>query len=120
MPQIALDHVQIAIPPASEDEARRFYSEVLQLEEMTKPQALQSSGGVWYRLATGELHLGVEADFRPARKAHPALRVADIDEFAARCAAAAIDPTWDDRIPGVRRFYVADPFGNRIEILQAG
>jgi catechol 2,3-dioxygenase-like lactoylglutathione lyase family enzyme len=65
-----------------------------------------------------ELHLGAEADFAPARKAHPALRVDDIDGLAARCEAAGLAPRWDDRYPGTRRFYVHDPFGNRIEILQ--
>ena len=118
MTTIDLDHVLVAIPPGSEAEGRAFYSGVLGLEEIPKPASLEAMGGAWFQLGNAQLHLGVEADFRPARKAHPAFRVADVDAAAARCAAAGLPIQWDDRYPGVRRFYVADPFGNRVEILQ--
>ena len=115
---VALDHVQLAMPAGGEREARGFYAGVLGLEELEKPETMKESGGAWYRGGTVELHLGVERDFRPARKAHPGLRVDDVDALAARCTEAGFPVEWDDRYPGVRRFYVHDPFGDRIEILQ--
>jgi catechol 2,3-dioxygenase-like lactoylglutathione lyase family enzyme len=115
---VALDHVQLAMPAGEEARARAFYSGVLGIEELPKPGPMQSSGGVWFRSGGIELHLGVEGDFRPARKAHPGLRVDGIDELAVRCESFGYAPEWDERYPGVRRFFVHDPFGNRIEILQ--
>ena len=115
---LALDHVQLAMPAGAEERARAFYRDVLGFEELEKPASMQASGGAWFRSGEVEIHLGVEADFRPARKAHPALGVADADAAAARWAALGCGVEWDDRYPGVRRFYVHDPFGNRIEILQ--
>jgi catechol 2,3-dioxygenase-like lactoylglutathione lyase family enzyme len=114
-----LDHVQIAAPPGSENDARRFYGDVLGLEEIPKPEAMRASGGVWFRIANHELHIGIESGFAPARKAHPGLRVeaAELDALAARIEAAGAPVDWDERYPGVRRFYTADPFGNRIELL---
>lgn len=114
----ALDHVQLAMPAGGEDEAREFYHGVLGMDELPKPPALRASGGVWFRSGDVELHLGVEAEFRPARKAHPALRVDDLDAFAARCETAGLEIQWDERYSGVRRFYASDPFGNRIEFLK--
>ena len=113
-----IDHVQLAIPRGGEEEGRSFYAGVLGLEEVEKPEAMRAMGGAWFRAGAVELHLGIEADFRPARKAHPGLMVDDIDAVAGRVAAAGLPVEWDDRYPGVRRFYVYDPFGNRIEILQ--
>jgi catechol 2,3-dioxygenase-like lactoylglutathione lyase family enzyme len=115
---LSLDHVQLAMPRGGEDAARAFYGGVLGMEEVEKPAPMRSSGGAWFRAGGMELHLGVEDGFRPARKAHPGLRVDDVDAHAVRCAAAGVPVEWDDRYPGVRRVYVADPFGNRIEILQ--
>jgi catechol 2,3-dioxygenase-like lactoylglutathione lyase family enzyme len=115
---LGLDHAQLAIPPDGVEVARAFWEGVLGLQEMEKPEPLKAMGGAWFRAGSAEIHLGVEADFRPARKAHPALMVNDIDGVAARCAAAGWPIQWDDRYPGVRRFYVHDPFGNRVEILQ--
>ena len=114
-----LDHVQLAAPPGSEDEARRFYGELLGLEEIPKPEPMRVSGGVWFRLGEQELHIGIEDAFAPARKAHPGLRTqpGELDVIAARLSAAGAPVDWDQRYPGVRRFYTADPFGNRIEIL---
>jgi catechol 2,3-dioxygenase-like lactoylglutathione lyase family enzyme len=115
---LALDHVQVAAPRGCEDEVRRFYGGVLGLEEIEKPPALRSRGGVWFRVGAQELHVGVEEPFTPATKAHPALRIADLEELRARLAAAGATIVDDDgTIPGVRRFYTADPFGNRIELL---
>jgi catechol 2,3-dioxygenase-like lactoylglutathione lyase family enzyme len=107
-----LDHVQVAIPPGGEDAARRFYAGLLGLRE--KPEPMRATDGVWFEPG---VHLGVERDFAPARKAHPGLRVADLDAIAARVADAGSDVEWDERWPGVRRFYTRDPFGNRLELL---
>ena len=109
-----LDHVQVAIPPGGEDAARRFYAGLLGLREMEKPEPMRATDGVWFEPG---VHLGVERDFAPARKAHPGLRVADLDAIAARVADAGSDVEWDERWPGVRRFYTRDPFGNRLELL---
>jgi catechol 2,3-dioxygenase-like lactoylglutathione lyase family enzyme len=109
-----LDHVQVAAPPGCEAEARAFYGELLGLAEVEKPESLRARGGVWFE----QLHVGVEDDFRPARKAHPALRVQDIDALAARLSGAGKRVEWDAALPGIRRFYTADPWGNRIELLE--
>lgn len=112
-----LDHVQLAMPAGQEDAARAFFGGLLGMEEEAKPESLASRGGCWFRAGAVALHLGVEADFRPQRKAHPALGVADLDALAQRLQAAGHEVLWDDAIPGVRRFYAADPFGNRIEFV---
>jgi catechol 2,3-dioxygenase-like lactoylglutathione lyase family enzyme len=112
----ALDHVQLAMPAGGEEAARGFYHGLLGLAEVEKPESLRAGGGVWFEPS---IHLGVEADFRPARKAHPGLRMPDLDGVAARLARAGVEVQWDERLPGVRRFYVHDPFGNRIELLTA-
>jgi catechol 2,3-dioxygenase-like lactoylglutathione lyase family enzyme len=108
-----LDHVQVAAPPGCEADARAFYGGLLGLAEVEKPEPLRARGGVWFE----QLHVGVEEDFAPARKAHPALRVDDLDGLAARLAAAGAPVQWDESLPDVRRFYTADPWGNRIELL---
>jgi catechol 2,3-dioxygenase-like lactoylglutathione lyase family enzyme len=113
-PAATLDHVQVAMPPGGEEAARRFYAGLLGLAEIRKPEALEANGGVWFEPG---VHLGVEASFWPARKAHPGLRMADLDGVAARLEAAGADVEWDERLPGVRRFYTHDPFGNRLELL---
>jgi len=113
----AIDHVQLAAPPGCEVEARRFFAELLGLEELEKPVALRARGGVWFRVGEQELHVGVEEEFAPARKAHPAFAVARYDELLARLHAAGVRVTDDASIPGVCRCYVADPWGNRIELV---
>jgi catechol 2,3-dioxygenase-like lactoylglutathione lyase family enzyme len=115
---VILDHVQLAGPAGCEDDARRFYGELLGLDEIDKPEPLRPSGGVWFRAGEHELHIGIEDPFAPARKAHPGFRVepGELDAIAATLAEAGAPVDWDDRYPGVRRFYTADPFGNRIEI----
>lgn len=114
-----LDHVQVAAPPGCEPEARRFYGELLGLAEVDKPPALQARGGAWFALDGTQLHVGVDAGFAPALKAHPALRVSagQLSELAARLEAAGAPVAWDDDLPGCARFYTADPWGNRIELL---
>lgn len=110
-------HVQLACPAGTENALRAFYVGALGFEEVPKPPALAARGGCWFRRDGVELHLGVEADFRPARKAHPGLLVADLDGWAARLRAAGAPVTFDDDFPGMRRFYTEDPNGNRIEVL---
>ncbi|GAA4225614.1 catechol 2,3-dioxygenase-like lactoylglutathione lyase family enzyme [Streptosporangium album] len=113
-----LHHVQLACPPGSEAALRGFYGGVLGLAEIPKPPALAVRGGCWFRGHGIELHLGVEADFRPARKAHPGLLVADLDGWARRLTEAGYPVAFDDDFPGMRRFYSEDPHGNRLEFLE--
>lgn len=113
-----LDHVQVAIPEGTEAEARAFYGGALGLRELTKPETLQGRGGVWYALGAQALHLGVEREFQPARKAHPALLVRDLDAVRRRLAALGVAVREDVPLPGVARCFVFDPFGNRIELVQ--
>jgi catechol 2,3-dioxygenase-like lactoylglutathione lyase family enzyme len=115
----AIDHVQLAAPPGCEPAARRFYGELLGLSELSKPAALAARGGVWFAIGSGpqQVHIGVQAAHAPARKAHPAFAASDLDALAARLEAAGHRVRWDDTLGGVRRFYVDDPWGNRIEIL---
>lgn len=117
--EVELDHVQIAAPPDCEEAARRFFGDLLGLAEVEKPEPLRARGGVWFALGERQLHVGVEAGFEPARKAHVALWVgaAELDDLAARLAGAGAPPAWDEALPGERRFYSEDPWGNRIEFL---
>ena len=114
---LRLDHVQLAIPAGAEAACRAFYVGVLGMTELQKPPELANRGGLWVRSGDVEIHLGVEADFRPARKAHPGIVVADIEALAARLQAAGHATAWDEAIPGVRRFFAADPLGNRLEFI---
>jgi catechol 2,3-dioxygenase-like lactoylglutathione lyase family enzyme len=113
-----IHHVLLACPAGTEDISRAFYSGVLGLAEIDKPPALASKGGCWFRGHDIELHLGVEADFRPARKAHPGLLVTGIGQWAARLEAAGYPVLHDDEFPGMQRFYSQDPHGNRLEFLE--
>lgn len=119
---VGIDHVQVAAPKGCEDQARRFYGELLGLPEIPKPAALAARGGVWFQVGDQQLHVGVEEPFAPAGKAHPALRVtpAGLDVLAGRLAAAGAPLTWDEALPGARRCYTADPWGNRLELLASG
>lgn len=119
MGPIAIDHVHLAMPAGGEDRARAFYAGVLGLSEVAKPGSLAEDGGAWFKSGDVELHLGVEIDFQPARRAHPALRVRGLDQLAAIVKASGSEVEWDDRYPGVRRCFVHDPFGNRIELMEA-
>ena len=113
----AIDHAQLAAPHGSEDAARRFYGELLGMQEIPKPPVLAKRGGVWFASGVVQVHIGIEQDFRPARKAHPALRCVDYDGFIARLRGSGIEVTETDNIPGVRRAHICDPFGNRIELV---
>jgi|SRR5262245_16329542 catechol 2,3-dioxygenase-like lactoylglutathione lyase family enzyme len=115
----SIDHVQVAGPPGCEPAARSFYGDLLGLREIPKPPGLSARGGVWFQLGEQELHVGVEPEFRPALKAHPAFRCVDPDALAGALEQAGIPVTWDNDLPGVRRFYTADPFGNRLEVMAA-
>jgi catechol 2,3-dioxygenase-like lactoylglutathione lyase family enzyme len=113
-----LHHVQLAIPPGGEDRCRAFWGEVLGMEEVAKPPVLAARGGCWFRGGAVEVHLGVEEDFQPARKAHPGILVDGLTALASRLEAAGVAVRWDGDFPGHDRFYADDPFGNRLEFLQ--
>lgn len=115
-----IDHVQVAVPPNAEDACRAFYVTLLGMEELSKPPALAARGGIWVKAGAQELHCGVETEFKPARKAPPAFAVVGLDDLAARIAAAGHVVAWDDTNPAVRRFFTYDPFGNRLELVEAG
>ena len=113
-----IDHVQLAMPAGAEDQARAFYDGVLGIPEKPKPPHLAARGGCWFAADGVELHLGVEDGFRPARKAHPALLVDDLAALVRRLGEAGVDVVEDEPLPGYDRVYVADPFGNRLELLE--
>jgi catechol 2,3-dioxygenase-like lactoylglutathione lyase family enzyme len=115
---LGIDHVQLAMPRGREDDARAFYGDLLLMAELPKPANLAARGGVWFEAGDRKIHVGVEDDFRPAKKAHPALRVEDLDAFRSRLAEGGYAPYEDEPLPGYRRFYVAGPFGNRLEFLE--
>lgn len=115
---IGIDHVQLAMPEGGEDAARAFFADVLRMREVAKPDALAGRGGVWFAAGPVALHMGVEADFTPAKKAHPAFRVTSLARICAVLDAAGVDWKPDADLPGIRRVFVADPFGNRIELLE--
>ena len=119
MPVVGLDHVQLAMPRGGEDDAVAFYCDLLGFERVPKPPALAARGGWWFRAGHADVHLGVEDDFRAARKAHPALRIAELDDLVERLAASGVSVRWDHELPDVRRCYADDPFGNRIELIDA-
>ena len=114
---IAIDHVQLAMPIGGEDVARAFYVDVLGLVEEPKPAVMAARGGCWFSYGAVQLHLGAEADFRAARKAHPALLMRGLDGFIHETGLVA---NWSDEIPGTHRCHIDDPFGNRIELIEAG
>lgn len=113
-----LHHMQLAMPKGKEKEARDFFGGVLGMEEVDKPPVLAARGGAWFRAGDVELHLGVEDEFRPARKAHPGMLVTDLDDVVQRLADAGQIVRWDSDFPGFRRVYARDPFDNRLEFLQ--
>lgn len=113
-----LDHVQLAMPAGEEARARAFYTGVLGLEEVSKPANLAKRGGAWFEGGALRLHLGVEADFRPAKKAHPALLVENLGAMTQHLQRAGVAVVTDEPLEGYGRIYVSDPFGNRIELLE--
>ena len=113
-----IDHLQIAAPKGCEAQARQFFGDILGLAEIEKPESLRSRGGCWFRVGSRELHIGVEEPFRPARKAHPAFSVGDIQAAFANLQNQGILCVWDKPVAGRRRFYARDPWGNRLEFTQ--
>ena|SRR6266496_1200725 len=116
---LAIDHVQLAMPVGQEDIARRFYRDLLGMEEIPKPAELARRGGCWFESGSVQVHLGVEPDFRPTKKAHPALRCGDYEGLISRLRDATVEVTEVQDIPGIRRSHAHDPFGNRIEFIAA-
>src|SRR2546421_7593626 len=114
----AIDHVQLAMPAGQEDTARRFYSGMLEIPEVPKPAEQAKRGGAWFESGPLKIHLGVDPDFRPARKAHPALVVQDLSALVRKLREAGIEVIEGDPSAGYAQVYVADPFGNRIELME--
>ena len=115
---LGLDHVQVAAPHGSEGAARRFYGGVLGLEEVPKPASMAVRGGLWFQCGPHQLHVGVESEFRPATKAHPALVVDGLDGLAISLVDAGYEVRQGEELPGRRRLFVDDPFGNRLELVE--
>ena len=116
---IAIDHIQLAIPAGEEGKARKFYSEILGLTEIEKPASLAGRGGAWFQSDNISIHLGVEADFRPSRKAHPGFLVDDLNKYLEICQARGIEiDTTQPPLSGFKRAHIFDPFGNRIELIE--
>jgi catechol 2,3-dioxygenase-like lactoylglutathione lyase family enzyme len=119
MTLLRIDHIQLAMPEGREAEARRFYAGLLGLREVAKPPGLAARGGAWFEGGEGiRLHLGVEREFRPARKAHPGFIVRDLPGLATRLRDAGFDTLEDAPIEGCDRLFTHDPFGNRIELIE--
>ena len=115
---VAIDHVQLAMPAGEESAAVAFYADLLGIAQVPKPPHLAKRGGCWFEHGSLKVHLGVEADFRPARKAHPALLVDGLAALVVRLREAGVPLADDEPLEGYDRVYVSDPFGNRIELLQ--
>ncbi|WP_223587859.1 VOC family protein [Neobacillus bataviensis] len=113
-----IDHVQLAGPKGCEEAAREFFGEILGLTEVEKPEELKKRGGVWFEFSTFQIHIGVEEPFAPAKKAHPAFVVENIEDLKARLQEKQVDFTSDDNLPGASRIHIHDPFGNRMEFLE--
>ncbi len=118
MPLIGLDHVQLAMPAGREADARAFYCALLGLQEVPKPPELAKRGGAWFENGALKVHLGVERDFRAAKKAHPGILVSELRALCDRLRSAGHDVTEDGELPGFFRVYVDDPFGNRLELME--
>ncbi|QCJ42277.1 glyoxalase [Bacillus sp. S3] len=113
-----IDHVQLAAPNGCEEAARTFFAGVLGLIEVEKPEELKKRGGVWFEFGTFQLHIGVEEPFSPAKKAHPAFVVENIEELKMHLSNEKVPFTADDNLPGASRIHVHDPFGNRLEFIE--
>ncbi|HET6178701.1 MAG TPA: VOC family protein [Candidatus Sulfotelmatobacter sp.] len=118
-PFSSIDHVQLAMPAGEEETARQFYRHLLGMVEIAKPPELAKRGGCWFESGGVQLHLGVETGFRPAKKAHPALRCQDYDALTSRLRTAGVEIKDDVTIPDVRRCHISDPFGNRLELIRS-
>jgi len=118
-PFVRLDHLQLAIPAGGEGRARTFYVDIVGLEEVPKPEELQRRGGLWLKSGEIKVHLGVDKEFAPATKAHPAFRCADYEGLLKRFASRSVAVVHDEQpFEGKRHCYVLDPFGNRIELIE--
>jgi catechol 2,3-dioxygenase-like lactoylglutathione lyase family enzyme len=115
---VSIDHVQLAMPPGREAEARAFYEKALEIPEAAKPPHLAKRGGCWFERGPLKIHLGVEADFRAAKKAHPAFIVDDLSALCAKLAKSGFPVRSEEPLEGYTRVYVDDPFGNRIELME--
>lgn len=115
-----IDHVQLAMPEGKEESARKFFGELLGMTELEKPEPLAARGGCWFQMNKVIIHLGVDKDFKAAAKAHPAFCVSDVDALARHLKNAGCYVEWDVALPGRRRFYTKDPFGNRLEFMADG
>jgi catechol 2,3-dioxygenase-like lactoylglutathione lyase family enzyme len=113
-----IDHIQLAAPKGCEAAAREFYGSILGLTEIEKPEPLRARGGCWFECGEQQLHIGVEAAFQPARKAHPAFAVTDLGKLRESLLARGIKITEDDSLPETKRFFAEDPWGNRLEFLE--
>ena len=113
-----IEHVQLAMPAGGEDRARAFYRDILGIAETPKPPNLAKRGGCWFERGDLKIHIGVEVDFRPARKAHVALLVTDLPVLQETLRSAGYAIKEDEPLEGYRRIYVDDPFGNRIELIE--
>jgi catechol 2,3-dioxygenase-like lactoylglutathione lyase family enzyme len=113
-----IDHVQLAAPPGCEAAAREFFSKLLGLPEIEKPEALRSRGGCWFQVGSKQIHIGVDATFRPAAKAHVAFAAGNIERLRRTLEKAGIPCTSDETPPGAGRFYATDPWGNRLEFTE--
>ncbi|RKN82087.1 VOC family protein [Paenibacillus ginsengarvi] len=115
---VGIDHVQLAAPSGCEQEARRFFGELLGMPELEKPEVLRKRGGVWFQCGAQQLHIGVQGEFVPALKAHPAFEVSGLDALRSKLEASGVPVVSDEPIAGVTRFHISDPFGNRIELVE--
>lgn len=113
-----LHHVQGAMPRGEEAQAVAFYEGLLGIPQVPKPSHLATRGGCWFESESVRIHVGVEDDFKPARKAHPALLVEDLPRLKRRLLDGGVSVTEDETLPGFERFYADDPFGNRVELLE--
>jgi catechol 2,3-dioxygenase-like lactoylglutathione lyase family enzyme len=113
-----IDHIQLAAPKGCEAAAREFYGSILGLAEIEKPASLRSRGGCWFQCGDQQIHIGVEPDFRAAKKAHPAFAVSDLSKLRESLVAHGVKITEDDSLPGMHRFFAEDPWGNRLEFLE--
>jgi catechol 2,3-dioxygenase-like lactoylglutathione lyase family enzyme len=115
---VRIDHVQLAAPTVCEAAAREFYGSILGLAEIEKPASLRARGGCWFQCGDQQIHIGVETTFQPAKKAHPAFAVADLGKLRETLLGRGVKITEDDSLPGTRRFFAEDPWGNRLEFLE--
>jgi catechol 2,3-dioxygenase-like lactoylglutathione lyase family enzyme len=115
---VGLNHIQIEAPAGCEQAARAFFGDLLGLPEIAKPANLQGRGGVWFACGAQQIHIGVTPNFEPRRKGHPALEVRGLNAWRERLAAASVPISDDEPLPGWNRCYIADPWGNRIELLE--